>query len=405
MSIELSGLKTNKSKKKKVWVVTELFYPETISTGYILTEIAKSLKKDYEVSVISGPEYYEKKAERTEKLGPIENIKIHRITNGSYNKNSTISRALGHIKVSVKMLFLMLKTIPKGSEVLMVTNPILLTYLTHFFVNKKGWKIKLLVHDVFPENLVISGLIKSDKSWIYRFIKNRFNHAFNKMDTLIVLGRDMKALFENKLAKNQKIAIIENWADTVNIKAHQIPNTQKTFIFAGNLGRLQGLKKLLEAIKGTQDLNYKVTLIGGGALETEVKEYIQDNNIKSIKKLGWLPRSEQNQFLSKALIGIITLKKGMYGLGVPSKCYNLLASGKPIFYIGDIDSEIYILLKENNIGWFAEAGNLEMIKNTIKEIVNTDLDTINIYSKTARKLAESHYNKNLILNKFNKLFT
>ena len=48
-------------KLNEVWIVSELFYPETISTGYIMTEIAKHLSKGHIVNVICGPEFYKKK--------------------------------------------------------------------------------------------------------------------------------------------------------------------------------------------------------------------------------------------------------------------------------------------------------------------------------------------------------
>ena len=104
MSIELSGLNT----KKEVWVVSELFYPETISTGYILTEIAKSLAKNFKVSVITGPEFYEEK-DTKKKYPPLEFIAVKRINSNGYNKNSFFSRIKGHLLVSFKMLFLMRK--------------------------------------------------------------------------------------------------------------------------------------------------------------------------------------------------------------------------------------------------------------------------------------------------------
>ena len=53
----------------------------------------------------------------------------------------------------------------------------------------------------------------------------------------------------------------------------------------------------------------------------------------------------------------------MYGLGVPSKLYNLMAAGKPVFYIGDRNSEVHLIMQEHEIGWFAEANNQSMIQN------------------------------------------
>jgi len=55
------------------------------------------------------------------------------------------------------------------------------------------------VHDVFPENTLPSGIIKSKKSFIYKIISSIFNRAYSATDELIVLGRDMKEIVENKV--------------------------------------------------------------------------------------------------------------------------------------------------------------------------------------------------------------
>lgn len=402
MSIESFGVNTK--TKKHIWLVTELFYPETISTGYIMTEIAKSLAKDHEVSVICGPEFYEEKGEKLQ-VKPLSNVTIHRIQSKGYNKNSFISRIIGHLKVTYKMLRLMKKKIPKSAQVLMVTNPILLLVLTSFASKRRNWKMNVLVHDVFPENLVISGFLKSKTSFAFKIMKGIFNSAFKKMDTLIVLGRDMQNLFEKKKNSKEGITIIENWADTENISVRPIPQiSKKKLLFAGNMGRLQGLEILLEALQKTQNEAYTFTFIGSGALENHIETFISSNNTTHIEKHGWIPREEQDQFMADATIGVVTLKKDMYGLGVPSKFYNLLAAGKPIFYIGDVNSEVHLVLQQHQIGWFAEAGNLDEIAATLTKIANTDTAEIKKYSESARALAENEYSKEIILNKFNTLF-
>ena len=46
----------------------------------------------------------------------------------------------------------------------------------------------------------------------------------------------------------------------------------------------------------------------------------------------------------------LCLGKGMFGLGVPSKAYNLIAAGLPILFVGPKDSEISNLVNENELG-------------------------------------------------------
>ena len=208
---ERFGVKTN---EKKIWVVSELFYPETISTGYIMSEIAKSLSADFKIEVICGSLYYENKDQYFEIIEfpfPVNRIKEIR-----YNKNNIIFRLIGNIRVSFKMFLLMWKKIPSNSEILMVTNPIFLIWLSSLVANNKKWKIKLLVHDVFPENIGLTKEIGIFFRLFLPFLNHIFNIAFSKMDTLILLGRDMKKVFSKKV-KNVNIKIIENWADTESI--------------------------------------------------------------------------------------------------------------------------------------------------------------------------------------------
>lgn len=390
--------------KNEIWLVSELFYPETISTGYIMTEIAKYLSKGYKVNIIAGPEFYEEKGIKKE-YDKLDNIYINRINFSGYNKNKFITRVIGHLTVTLRMFSLMRRLIPKGSEVLLVTNPVLLVPLVSFVVKKRQWNVKLFIHDVFPDNLVISGFLKSKDSFFYKLFSKIFNSAYKKMNTIVVCGRDMKEVFIKKTCAVEKIVVIENWADIENINFKETDNLKTNFLFAGNLGRLQGLETLMKVIKEIGNLDCNFTFIGSGASEKYIKDYVEINALTNVKISGWIQREEQDVFLSQASIGLISLKSGMYGLGVPSKLYNLLAAGKPILYIGDNNSEIHLVIKENSIGWFAESNNEEMIKNTILEIIKCDSLKIKEYSNNSRKLAENVYSKRIILNKINELFT
>ena len=58
----------------------------------------------------------------------------------------------------------------------------------------------------------------------------------------------------------------------------------------------------------------------------------------------------------------------MYGLGVPSKSYNIMASGKPMLFIGDRQSEIALCIEEYSLGWVVEPDNPKMLARMIEHI-------------------------------------
>ena len=230
------------------------------------------------------------------------------------------------------------------------------------------------------------------------------NISYKRMDHLIVIGRDMKELMVKKIKKTDNITIIENWSDTDLVCYDKPEDRNVSLIYAGNMGRAQGLDSLLGAIKDFQYNRLKFIFIGNGHMDEFINNYISDNNLTNISKSDWVEREEQNSIYKNIDIGIVTLKKGMYGLGVPSKFYNLISAGKPIFYIGDLNSEIHLLIKKYNIGWFAESGSNSSIRKALKEIQESSFESIKSKSINSRELAEKTYSKGIILNKFAEYF-
>ena len=176
-----------------------------------------------------------------------------------------------------------------------------------------------------------------------------------------------------------KITIIENWADIDNIKPQPFPEGKIIIEYAGNIGRVQGLENVMDKLPGDVEFH----IYGTGAMEEKLKSRKQ----KNVFFHGPYFRSQQNAILAACDIALVTLQDGMYGLGVPSKTYNILASGRPILFLGPKNSEIDLLVRENGIGYcgWPEKWNKE------------ELITM---GKNSRLLAETKYSERVILDKF-----
>ena len=93
----------------------------------------------------------------------------------------------------------------------------------------------------------------------------------------------------------------------------------------------------------------------------------------------------------------------MLGLGVPSKTYNILCAGKPILYIGDINSEIAILIKENNVGYIAEPGNIDSITDGIKWFMNLSAIEMKSIQLNCQNIILDKYLKENVLMQYSKI--
>ncbi|WP_071145188.1 glycosyltransferase family 4 protein [Bacteroides ihuae] len=368
------------NKNKILWIVTELFPPDETSTSYILGEIANKYVEKYVVKVICGPEIYDKHKKLDEnnnfRLDP--SIEVFRANGEDLDKNTTKGKTLSFVLMSSRMIKLVKQHIKKDDKVLMVTNPAPLVVLMSRLKKKVGFELNILVHDVFPENTKPAGL----KLPMYGLFKHVFDKAYSGADQLIALGRDMKDVLEQKVKKynpNLKISIVENWADIDGIKPQPFSEDKIILQYAGNIGRVQGLDKVINNLPE----NVEFHLYGTGFMEKTLKAM----NHPRVIFHGPYFRSQQNDVLAACDVAVVTLQEGMYGLGVPSKTYNILASGRPVMYLGPVNSEIDLLVREEGIGFcgWPETWNKE------------DLATM---GKKAREVAVRDYSEETILNKF-----
>lgn len=396
---------------KNLWIATELFYPEETSTSFILTKIANRLSEKYHVKVVCGDPVYDKQ-KKSSHFSLDSRVNVHRIKGWGGNKNSLLSRSLRFVFLSLSIFFYLWKNVKKGEKVFMVTNPAPLILLVSILKRFKKIELIILVHDVFPENTIPAGIIKSEKSVLYRVLRSIFDKAYSKADLLITLGRDMQKVIEAKIRKynrRSKIEIIENWGDTEGIYPllkEGVFNEDSSlkdriiFQYAGNLGRVQGLIELLHIIKKVKNDRLAFHFVGEGAVKDTMIEYVKENQLTNVFFDGAYSREEQLQVLNKADVSFVSLAPKMFGLGVPSKTYNILAAGKPVLYVGEKNSEIDLLLREENIGYSFQHFEEQKILDFFNSFDETSVKELELMKENARKVAEEKFSEEIILNKF-----
>lgn len=400
--------------RQTLWIISELFPPEETSTGYIMGEIANTMTQKYEVKVICGPAVYDsqKMQNVNNKTVVHEHIEVYHVDAVPENKNSKISRIKKFLQMSWRMYRVAKKNIRKGDHVLMVTNPFPLVVLMGHLRRHRKFELAMLVHDVAPENLYTDIHIPDA---VYPMVKRVFNKAYASTDKLISLGRDMSEILSQKIKEGVKsfwlskgvgelprIEVIENWGDVENIRPSEDFNEEKiTIQYAGNIGKAQGVGDFVDILYESKSEHVAFGIWGTGSAEVAVKEKVQEYGMKDqVSFHGAYFRSEQQKVLNACDIALVRLVEGMYGLGVPSKTYNILAAGKPILYIGEKGTEIWRMIEENGNGVCFEPQDRKGLISYLCGLSLENRDKLRDMGKISRKLAEEKYSKQTILNKF-----
>lgn len=388
-----------------LWIISELFPPDETSTAFILGEIANVMSKKYEVKVICGPEIYDKrkKTDPNNKFVLNSRIEVAHVKGVDSDKNTFWGKAMRFAVISNQLYQTAKKCIKEGDKVLLVTNPAPVVAMVSKLRKKKNFELNILVHDVFPENTAPAGL-KLPK-FAYNILKNLFDKAYSRADQLIALGRDMKQVLEKKVERfdhHPKVAIIENWADLDIVSPMELEMHPDKFVleYAGNIGRVQGLQAMIEDIQKAGNDKMEFHLWGTGAEETSLKDYTQSHGMKNVVFHGAYLRSKQSEVINSCDLALVTLTEGMFGLGVPSKTYNIMAAGKAVLFVGEPESEIGLLVKEKQIGYVFEPSERDGIVKFLSDLSPEKCIEFAEMGKRARKVAETEYAKDIILNKF-----
>lgn len=357
---------------KKIYLITEFYDGAQNTTGYLLGKLYKFLdtQEDLDVTLITKEDHsisYQPKA-------------VY-VTGPKINKKSLINRAYYELLIGFKFFKSSSIKIKKNDIVFTGTTPILLLLPIHILKRLIGFKWVLLVHDVFPENLIPAQILNKN-SLIYKLLKSIFDHIYASADRIIVIGSDMKQLIHEKTGSDN-IFVIPNWIDENDIhlqsktdndilKSLGWDNAKTTFQFFGNIGRVQGIANLLQAISLMKNKDKaQFIFIGDGAYADEFKASLKQNKENNIVYYGPIPQQEKSIGLNACDISIVTLAEGMLGLGVPSKAYYSMAANKPIFAIMDRRSEIYQMVEGNKIGWVVEPYNIQQVANKLDEAVES----------------------------------
>jgi glycosyltransferase involved in cell wall biosynthesis len=135
----------------------------------------------------------------------------------------------------------------------------------------------------------------------------------------------------------------------------------------------------------------------------KLKQYVESNHISNVSFMGAYRRSDQNKIISSCDLSLISLSDNMYGLGVPSKSYNIMAAGSPILFIGDASSEIALTVKENELGYVVNNNEADIIE-FLRNLHLDQIPQMQQFAKNARYVAETKFSRVHILEKYKNLF-
>ncbi|MEZ9235309.1 glycosyltransferase family 4 protein [Shewanella sp. 10N.286.52.A9] len=395
--------------KKKIIILAEYIGENHNSTAYYWSQITKYLNGDYDILLVA-PEN-----EHSLAFASKYDIETRFVNLAEHNKNNLLSRLFGQVKQTMSFLSVIKKEISTADLLFTGTNPIVtmacLAALKVWY--KFQWLV--LVHDVFPNNLVPAKVISSS-SYLYRILIYLSKQMYSSPDNMICIGRDMQMLLQSKVGNKKNTHYIPNWASTDKIQSSEKSenaiitalNWQKEIVyqFFGNMGRLQGMDNLLKAIQLSKHKQARFLFMGCGSEASKVQKIVErinkDSGFVKAHFYGRLDLEKNHIGLNACDVSLVTLSKNMLGLGVPSKAYFSMAANKPILYVGDRDSELFTLISEYKIGWTCDVESPEQLAQQLDSVTKSLLEKVGPQMQP-RKLLMDNFSEEQALTKIERV--
>ena len=184
-----------------------------------------------------------------------------------------------------------------------------------------------------------------------------------------------------------------------NVLYDQYGIDRKKFIvsYAGNLGLLQGIDKLLDVANGLKKYDdIEFVNFGNGVCREELEKKITDENISNAKILPLQPSNLLSETYSFGDVEFVSVKPGVMKMACPHKIFDIFSVGNAILAMIDSDSDVAQLINQQKLGYSMEM-NVELLNKTILQMYETKDITASM-GQNARKFAETiDYNNQIQL--------
>ena len=400
------------NKNPRLWIVTELYYPEETSTGYYLTRIAEGLADDRDVKVLCGQPTYSARGIVAAKHEVHNGVEIFRVSGTTLDKNVIVFRLINMITLGLSVFFRALRNFRRGDRVLVVTTPPSMPFVVAIAALAKGASYVPLIHDNYPEILIAVG--KSSQGSLLANSIDFFNRWLYKYaEKIIVVGRDMHDLLTRKTSGlDIPLVTIPNWAELESVSPSSRSENKLlgelglrdkfVLLYAGNLGHPNDLESMIECADTLRD-NPEIhfVFLGAGVKRKWLESQIENLGLHNVTLLDPRPRAEQRVFLNACDIGVVSLVNKMLGVSMPSRTYNILAAGKPILALTEENSELARVVTEDRVGWIVPPGNAAALTQAILEIL-ARREELSSMGERARESALAKYSLETAIEKYRK---
>ncbi|MGC2419862.1 MAG: glycosyltransferase family 4 protein, partial [Candidatus Acidiferrales bacterium] len=309
---------TATAERMHILLLNEYYPPDTSATAKMAVQVAETLAKSHQVTVVAGrpsydpDEFYPYKLLRRDTRN---GVVVERVGSTAYPRHQMKRR------VSNYLSFLAL-AVPRAlairpDVVLAMTDPPVAGIAGAFIARLAGRPFVYNIRDLYPD-MAIGGDIVRPNGWADRWEKMH-RKALKRAARVIVLGDDMRnRILAKGVAPERVVVVRDGTSFPVSMPLQSDPVVQEirsgfpfVALHAGNLGFYGAWSTLLKAAEMLRNENAALVFVGDGANRASLEAWAAGS--PNVRFLPFRVFEQVPHVMMAGDVHIVTIKRGLEG--------------------------------------------------------------------------------------------
>ena len=360
----------------RVLLLNLYFPPDTSATAKMAQTVVDALSSRHDVTVLCGRPSYDPTERRPWRLFQSEEtsrVRIIRVGSTDYPRlqmKKRIFNYLSYVMLSAPRAFFL-----PCDVILAMTDPPFEGIVGAFIATLRRKPFVYNVRDMYPDMAIRGSIVQP--GLLPRVWEKLHRWALRRATRVVVLGEDMRNRIASKGVPSANISIVRDGAElpsqssaSQSLDEDVIRAIRGNFNFvllhAGNLGFYGAWDALLAGAKQLSDDDIGLVFVGEGAQRDRLMAAAKD--IANVRFLPFFPGSKISSVLASADAHVVTVKRGLEGVVVPSKMYGILAAGKPIIAVAPRECDVASLGKSLGFSVTADPDDPASFAKVVRQI-------------------------------------